>query len=238
MFAERLAGKTAVITGGSSGVGKALAIELANRGMHVIIGARDVQKLLAVKAEIGTAAFPIVVDVTCEQSVRDFCEQAVNFTGKVDALINCAGNGSFAPLLELEEQDFDDMIAVNLRGTFLCCKYFGRIMAEQREGKILNIASIAGTTALRGCGGYSASKFGVIGMTRVLQQELRGQGVQITAVLPGSIRTPFWNKIENSPNPGDMLSANTVAQHIAYILHAPPDSFIDEISIMPPLGIL
>jgi 3-oxoacyl-[acyl-carrier protein] reductase len=130
------------------------------------------------------------------------------------------------------------MMNVNLRGTFLCCKYFGQHMLLNNAGKIINVVSIAGTTALPGCGGYSASKFGVLGLTKVLQAELRGKGVTATAVLPGAVATSFWDGMEHKPDVSKMIPTQTLAKHIVYILCQPEGAVIDEITIMPPKGIL
>jgi 3-oxoacyl-[acyl-carrier protein] reductase len=111
-------------------------------------------------------------------------------------------------------------------------------MVEQGSGHILNLVSIAGTTALPGCGGYSSSKFGLLGLTKVLQVELRQKGIQVTAVLPGAVSSDFWEKIDPKPDMTNMIPTETVAQHLVFLINQPPGAHIDEITIMPPLGIL
>jgi 3-oxoacyl-[acyl-carrier protein] reductase len=111
-------------------------------------------------------------------------------------------------------------------------------MAQNQSGHIVNIVSIAGSTALPGGGGYSASKFGVLGLSRVLQVELRRSGVQVTSVLPGAVNSPFWDEIEPKPDLTSMIPLPTLAEHIVYLLSAHVGAFVDEITIMPPLGIL
>jgi len=180
----------------------------------------------------------VALDVTREQSIIDFKEQAIKQFGKIDALINCAGTGMFTNILDLSTEDFDNMIAVNLRGTYLCCKHFGRHMVDNRSGQILNMISIAGTTALPGCGGYSASKFGIQGFTKVLQTELRDKGVQVTAVIPGAVNTSFWERFEQKPDLSLMIPVESLAEHIIYLLCQQKGCVVDEIAIMPPLGIL
>src|SRR5690606_296539 len=140
------------------------------------------------------------LDVTNEESVKSFYDKAIKHFGTVDVLINSAGVGVFESIIDSSTEDFDRMIEVNLRGTYLTCKYFGKHMDDNKSGHILNLVSIAGTTALQGCGGYSASKFGVMGLTKVLQAELRGKGVQVTSVVPGSVSSSFWDQIEPKPD--------------------------------------
>jgi len=234
----RLKNKTVVITGATGGIGKETAILLDRLGANLVLGARNESLLETIASRMKTKPLALPLDVTDEQSVRRFADEAVSKYGKIDALINSAGTGVFGSFLTLSTEDFDRMISVNLRGTFLCCKYFGRHMVRNREGRIINIISIAGTTALPGCGGYSASKFGVLGLSRVMQNELREKGVYVTAVLPGAVATPFWDKIGNKPDMSQMIPVRSLAQHLILILCQPDGAVVDEMTVMPPLGIL
>ncbi|MGZ0052242.1 SDR family oxidoreductase [Brevibacillus gelatini] len=235
---RQLNGKTIAITGASKGIGKATAMLLDQLGANLVLGARNETELKAMASQMSTNPLVMSLDVTDESSVRRFADQAVFRYGKVDALINCAGVCVFHSSLTMDTEDFDRMIAVNLRGTFLSCKHFGQHMVQNHKGRMINVVSIAGTTALPGCGGYSASKFGVLGLTKVLQAELRGQGVQVTAVLPGAVHTPLWDSIEPKPDTSQMIPVDSLAKHIVYLLCQPDGAAIDEITIMPPLGIL
>jgi 3-oxoacyl-[acyl-carrier protein] reductase len=228
----QLSGKTIAITGSSKGIGKETAVLLRESGVNLVLGSRSTQE----KLEDNILKLPL--DVTNEQSIQNFYERAVQQFGTIDVLINSAGVGTFASVIDSSTEDFDEMISVNLRGTYLTCKYFGKHMAGHGKGHILNLVSIAGTTALPGGGGYSASKFGVLGLTRVLQAELRQKGVQVTSVLPGAVSSNFWEEIEPKPDMSTMIPTETVARHLLYLMNQPPGAFVDEISIMPPLGIL
>ncbi|MCQ6275532.1 SDR family oxidoreductase [Bacillus sp. V3B] len=228
----QLSGKTIAITGSSKGIGKETATLLENLGANLVLGSRSS------KQRVNSNVLNLPLDVTDEKSVKAFYEGAIHHFGTVDVLINSAGVGMFASLLDSATEDFDQMINVNLRGTYLTCKYFGQHMAKQGKGHILNLVSIAGTTALPGCGGYSASKFGVMGLTKVLQAELRQTGVQVTSVIPGSISSSFWDQIDPKPDLSNMIPTKTVAQHLLYLINQPSGAFVDEITIMPPLGIL
>ncbi|BCJ85027.1 SDR family oxidoreductase [Effusibacillus dendaii] len=234
-------GKTIAITGASRGIGKETAQLLGSLGANLVLGSRNVPDLTKVSSQIqakDASVLAVQLDVTNESSVRHFLDASISQFGAVDALINSAGVGTFASIIDLSSDDFENMLAVNLKGTFLCCKYFGQHMAARRKGQILNMVSIAGTTALPGCGGYSASKFGVLGFTRVLQTELRDKGVRVTSVLPGAVDSPFWEKISQKPDTADMIPLQVMARHIVYLLTQPDGAVVDEITIMPPFGIL
>jgi len=242
-LSDRLNGLTVALTGASRGIGRACARQLAAWGANLVLGSRNIGMLEQVQAEL-TRSYPDVqvvvlpLDVTDSASVDSFAEGAVQAFGSVDALVNSAGWGVFERALDLTEEQFDRMVAVNLKGTFLCCQAFGRRMLEQGHGHIINLVSIAGTTALAGCAGYSASKFGVLGLTKVLQTEWRRQGVQVTAVIPGSVDSSFWDGMESTPDRNDMIPEETIAAHIVNLLGAPPGAYVDEVTIMPPKGIL
>ncbi|WP_180994101.1 SDR family oxidoreductase [Bacillus sp. Marseille-P3661] len=232
----QLKDQVVVITGASRGIGRATAELLYNYGAKLVLGSRNIEDLE--KAFPSEDALVLRVDVSDEESVKQFLDRSVDHFGRVDVLINAAGFGVFDSVLDSETKDFDNMIAVNLRGTYLTCKYFGRHMREHQCGQILNLVSIAGTVALAGNGGYTASKFGVRGLTKVLQAELRREGIRITSVLPGAVNSSFWNEIEPKPDVSNMIPVQSIAEHILFLLCQPKQSVVDEITIMPPAGIL
>lgn len=223
---------TIAITGSSKGIGKATSDLLKKEEVNLVLGSRSTGTIET------NHILEMPLNVSDENSVINFYTKAIQKFGTIDVLINCAGLGKFESVLDSSTQDFDDMLNVNLRGTYLTCKYFGKHMVEKGKGLILNLISIAGTTALAGCGGYSASKFGVLGLTRVLQAELRTKGVQVTAILPGAVKSDFWDQIEPKPDLSNMIPSETVAKHLINIINQPPGAFVDEITLMPPLGIL
>jgi 3-oxoacyl-[acyl-carrier protein] reductase len=227
-----LTGKTIAITGSSKGIGKEIALLVKELGGNLVLGSRSDSGVN------GDNIVEIPLDVTNEESVKEYYEKAIKRFGTVDVLINSAGMGTFSSVIDSSTEDFDQMIAVNLRGTYLTCKYFAGHMALQGKGHILNLVSIAGTTALPGGGGYSASKFGLLGLTKVLQTELRGRGVQVTSVIPGAVRSSFWEQIDPKPDLSNMIPVETIAKQVVYLINQPTGAYIDEITIMPPLGIL
>jgi 3-oxoacyl-[acyl-carrier protein] reductase len=238
LFNNTLKDKNIAITGATKGIGRATAILLSSMGANLLIGSRSTEDLRELSTALESKVVVQHLDVEDESSILQFLHEGVSKLGKIDALINCAGYGSFGSFLDLSAEEFDRMIAVNLRGSFLTSKHFAKHMVDNKQGQIINVNSIAGTTALEGGAGYSASKFGLLGLSRIMQLELRKQGVYVTSVLPGSINTPFWDHIKNHPDKSQMIPQETIAKHIVSILSQPDGAVIDEITIMPPLGIL
>nr|WP_106779512.1 SDR family oxidoreductase [Lysinibacillus timonensis] len=236
--ANSLKGKTVAITGASKGIGKETAILLSSLGANLLLGARSIENLSEFANLISTKVAYQYLNVEDEKSVQEFFNVGVSTFGKIDALINSAGYGTFNSFLELTTEEFDRMISVNLRGTFITSKYFAEHMVNNKQGQIININSIAGNTVLEGNSGYSASKFGLLGLSKVMQLELRKLGVYVTNVLPGSTSTTFWDNIENHPDKTKMIPQDVIAKHIASILCQPEGVVVEEVTITPPLGIL
>ncbi|MCI2256051.1 SDR family oxidoreductase [Domibacillus sp. PGB-M46] len=227
-----LKGKTIVITGSSKGIGKETAELLLENGANVVLESRSS------KVNRKEHSLELPVGLTSEGSVEAFCKQAMAHFGTIDVLINSAGTGTSTSIIDSSTEDFDQMIAVNLRGTYLNCKCFGRHMEKKQQGHTINLISIAGTTALAGGGGYFASKFGPIGLIKVLQFKLRTKGVQVTAVLPGAFSSSFWDQINPKPNLSNIPPKKIVAQHLMNLINQPSGAYIDKLTIMPPLGIV
>lgn len=236
-----LKGKNIAITGATKGIGRAAATLLSSLGANLLIGARkenELQELASILSEYSANIVCKQLNVEEESSIIEFLNLGKTKLGKIDALINSAGYGSFNSFLETSTEEFDRMISVNLRGSFLTARHFAQHMVENKHGQIININSIAGNTVLPGNAGYSASKFGLFGLTKVMQLELRKQGVYITSILPGSTDTAFWDQIDNHPDRTMMIPPETIAMNIAAILSQPVGAVIDELTITPPLGVL
>lgn len=229
---ERLKGKTILITGASKGIGRKTALLLEKEGANLVLGSRNTIE----KRRENVLELPL--DVTNEQSVQEFATKAMREFGQVDVLINSAGLGVFESILNTSIEAFDQMISTNLRGSFLTSQSIGKHMVERKSGHIINLVSVAGTTALPNCGGYSSSKFGLLGLTKVMQAEWRKHGVQVTAVLPGAVSSDFWENIDPKPDLDAMIPAETVAAYLLSLITQPPGAYIDEMTIMPLLGIL
>jgi 2-deoxy-D-gluconate 3-dehydrogenase len=199
-----LAGRAALVTGGNSGIGRALALALHEAGARVAVGGRRAERNAAVLDELGgesadTAAFEL--DVCDEASVERAVHGTVERFGRLDILINNAGDVNRRSVMELERADWDRIMAVNLTGPFLCTKHAARHMTARRSGKIINIASVYGLTApSKGLQvAYTASKHGVIGLTRVNAVELAPLGVQVNAIAPGYFFTEMTGELRGTP---------------------------------------
>lgn len=188
-----LAGKVALITGASKGIGAGLARALAHAGAHVVLTARDLPALENIAAEIrdgGAQATPMQLDISDVDHIHTVFRQAHDDVGRLDILVNNAGLGFNHPAVDVTEQDWDQMMAVNLKGLFFCCQAAGRLMLEQGSGRIVNISSQAGLVGIPHHAVYSASKGGVNALTRVLALEWSARGVTVNAIAPTFIYTP------------------------------------------------
>ena len=188
-----LEGHVAVVTGATRGIGRGLAGALAGAGATVAATGRSAAALADVVAEITSAgghAFPFVLDVRDVAEIRRVFAEIRTELGAVDLLVNNAGLGANHPAEDVTEADWDDMMAVNLRGLFFCCQAAGRIMLDQGRGRIVNISSQAGIVGIRDHAVYSASKGGVNLLTKVLALEWSERGVTVNAVAPTFIYTP------------------------------------------------
>lgn len=187
-----LSGKVALVTGASRGLGKAMALALAQAGADVALNARSADKLKEVAGEIeklGRKVHLAVGDVTDEAQVKSFVDDAHKALGKIDILVNNAGVWEGTFFFRMPKADFDKVISVNLGGTFLVAKAVARVMMKQRSGKIINISSVQGLAGGPEAVAYSAAKAGIIQMTKVMAIEMGGFGVQVNALAPGLFAT-------------------------------------------------
>lgn len=187
-----LSGQTAVVTGASQGLGRAMALALARMGASVACVARNADKLASTVAAItsaGGTAEAYSCDVKSRESVEAVVDGVAEKWGKLDILVNNAGVTRDTLLPRMSDDEWDDVINTNLRGAFLFCRAASRLMLRARYGRIINIASISGLMGNPGQTNYSASKAGLIGMTRSLSRELAGRKVTINAVAPGFIES-------------------------------------------------
>jgi NAD(P)-dependent dehydrogenase (short-subunit alcohol dehydrogenase family) len=187
----KLAGRIAVVTGAGRGLGEAYARRLADEGARVAVTDVDQQSVERVAAAIGDAARAFVLDVRSWESVRAAASAIEATLGPVEGLVNNAGISRLARSEELPEEWWDDVVDVNLSGTWRCCQVFGRRMVEQGHGAIVNIGSVYSEVGTGGRIAYAATKTGVLGITRVLGVEWAPMGVRVNAVEPGYIDTPM-----------------------------------------------
>jgi short-subunit dehydrogenase len=213
-----LKGKTAVVTGASSGIGRAVALELARRGANVVLAARRIHPLEETAAAcraLGVQATAVTTDVTS----RADCQRLIESAGTVDILINNAGFGTFDAIVDADAADLERMMSTNYFGMLHCTQSALPQMLERRSGAVVNVASIAGIMGYARMGGYCATKFAVIGLTEALRDEVIGQGVRVAMVCPGTTETEFFRTADRSRMPGasrliPAVSAERVARAV------------------------
>jgi NAD(P)-dependent dehydrogenase (short-subunit alcohol dehydrogenase family) len=210
--------KIAVVTGGGSGIGRAIATRLASEGADVII--TDLKRedaensLSAIKAR-GGAGMAIQSDATKEDDVDNMVRTALATHGRIDILVNNVGGGSGpAVIAATPVENWDRTIEINLKSTFLCCRAMAPAMIERKQGRIINISSISGKSGEALIGGYCAAKFGVLGLTQVLARELGRYAITVNAVCPGYVYTPGWEGLARSMKEGYSSLANKSLKEI------------------------
>ena len=193
-----LNGRVAVVIGGTSGIGRAIAHGLAEAGADVIPTSRRIERVEAAASEIeerGRRTLRVVSDVSNRASLEQLLDSSVQAFGKVDILVNSAGRTKRAPTVDLGENDWDEILDTNLTGTLRACQVFGRHMLERGYGRIINIASIASFVALQEVAAYSASKAAVASLTKSLAIEWAAHGVCVNAIAPGVFPTELNRKL-------------------------------------------
>lgn len=185
--------KTVLVTGGSRGIGKEVALKFAEEGYQVIINyvsdKTDVEELQKEFEEKGVSSLIVKADVTREEEVKTLIEQAIEKFGAIDVLVNNAGITKDNLLMRMTEEEFDKVIEVNLKGTFIVTKAVTKYMMKKRQGSIINLSSVVGVAGNAGQCNYSASKAGIIGFTKSLARELSSRNIRVNAVAPGFIET-------------------------------------------------
>jgi 3-oxoacyl-[acyl-carrier protein] reductase len=187
---NRLKDKVAIVTGSSSGIGKAIALRFGLEGAKVVVAARRMalcQQTVAQIAKAGGEAWAVQTDVADELQVDRLIEETVARHGRLDILVNNAGVVAGGRLAETTTKSFDEVISVNLRGTFFCCRAGFAQMKKQGGGIIINMSSVAGVQAWAGTGTYSASKYGIMALTKSLADEGRPHHIKVSAICPGSV---------------------------------------------------
>jgi NAD(P)-dependent dehydrogenase (short-subunit alcohol dehydrogenase family) len=236
-----LNGICAVVTGAGKGIGRATALALAAEGANVFSVARTEDDLLSLRDEasgLPGKITPFVADVTDEEKVHLLFEGVRKWIERFDLLVNAAGTGTFGPSDTYPVEEWRQTLEVNLTGAFICSREAVRLMKLYGGGTIINLSSIAGKRAFPQSAAYCASKWGVLGMSHSMAEELRGTGIRVTALCPGSTDTPFWQRMPFSPDPSRMMKPADVAAVIVEIARQPPSVTVDEMTILPPEGVL
>ena|SRR5438105_1217568 len=217
----------AVVTGAGRGIGRAIAIELGKMGANVVLASRSRSELEATAQIIGAKASVIPTDVRKRDELQRLFEQPV------DILVNAAGLGIFGPVVDFTDKDFETLMDTNLRGIFFACRFVLPSMIERKRGHIINIASIAGKVGSANRAVYCASKFGVVGFTESLAEEVRQHGIRVSVICPGSTDTSFSLSEAPGKSRERMLRPENVAHAVRMIVTQEPNSFISEIIMRP-----
>ncbi len=229
-----LSGKVALITGASRGIGFAIAQSLAALGATVSICARDSKRLQEAAAKLRQKKYAVLAapaDVTRPSEIATLVQKTEETLGPIDILVNNAGIGYFGPIQDASESNWDSVLDTNLKSVFLMTKAVSAGMIDRRTGHIINIASLAGKNAFKNGAIYCASKWGLMGLTECAAEDLRGFGIRVSAICPGTVNTAF------SPHSGKdtdkMLQSDDIAHAVTMIVTQAPQSFISEILLRP-----
>jgi len=229
-----LAGKVALVTGGSRGIGRAIALRLAELGSDVAICGRDEAKLAVTEREIltlGVGAIALRADVTQQNDVAKLVDKVESALGPISILVNNAGMGSFGPVHEKTEAEWDQLINTNLKSVFLVSRAVIPGMIGRGGGDIINVSSLAGKSVFAGGGVYCASKWAVQGLSGCMAEELREHGIRVSTVCPGSVATEFGGR--GPKDATKVLRPEDVAHAVAMIAMQGPQSFVSEVHVRP-----
>jgi len=232
---QPLAGKVAIVTGASRGIGKAISILLAQSGSRVVLAARSEPQLKSVSEEISSQngeALVIPTDLTVDKEMEQLVQQTLKEWGSVDILINNAGLGKVAPVIKAKVSDWDETFRVNLRAPMFLSKLVLPTMMERGEGSIINISSVSGKSGQANGSAYSASKFGLIGFTQSLYEEVREYGIRVAAICPGFVDTPLIPQMRRMDR-SKMIRPEDIAQTVLFVLTSPPTACPVEITVRP-----
>jgi 3-oxoacyl-[acyl-carrier protein] reductase len=230
-----LAGKVALVTGGSRGIGRAIALRLAAMGAAVAFCGRDVGALESTLGELraaGVKALAQRADVTRAQEVAELVSRCESKLGSLSILVNNAGIGLFGPVHERTEKEWDEVLSTNLKSVFLVSRAVIPGMIQRGSGDIINISSLAGRNAFAGGAIYCASKWGLQGLTACMAEDLRQFGIRVSSVLPGSVATDFGPRAQ-AKNASNALAPEDVAHAVATLLTQSSQSFISEVQLRP-----
>lgn len=225
-----------LITGASSGIGKAVAIKLAARGAMLMLNSRTAERLGPVAGECIAAGGTGVVhpgDITAPGMVETLFRAAHDQIGGLDAVIHCAGVGLIKPTLDTTDAEFSRVMNVNTRGTFLVAREACRYFSAQKQGLFITLPGTLGRTGMRHATAYAASKFAVTGMLKCMAQEFQRSGVRISLLHLGGVDTPFWDNIQMSVHREKMIPVEVAADAVLSAIDLPPHLVLNELVLQP-----
>jgi 3-oxoacyl-[acyl-carrier protein] reductase len=231
---KRLNGKIAVVTGSSSGIGKAIALRFGEEGANVVVAARRLERCEQTVAQIkknGGEGFAFQTDVSDEGQVDTLIRETVNHYGRLDILVNNAGIFGGSRLADTTTEAFDAVINANLRGTFFCCRAGFIQMKHQGGGLIINMSSVAGVQAWAGTGTYSASKHGIMALTKALADEGRGLNIKVSAICPAGVADELVDARSEEILRSEKINPYDIAETAVYLASLGPYAVVHQIVV-------
>jgi NAD(P)-dependent dehydrogenase (short-subunit alcohol dehydrogenase family) len=231
-----LKNRVAVVTGASRGIGFAIAEALVRAGAEVVLVARDKKALSSTRMKLGGKANAVAADVTRPADIEHVFIQVKKRYDRLDILVNCAGTFTYKPLTETTLDDWRANIETNLTSLFLTTKAALPLLGRSRHPHLINILSISSQHAFPNCSAYTAAKFGALGLTRVLREELRPQGIRVTAIMPGLTDTQMLNEFGFEIPRDRVMQPEDVAEAVIAALRQPERTSLEEVNLMPSAG--
>jgi NAD(P)-dependent dehydrogenase (short-subunit alcohol dehydrogenase family) len=240
-----LTGKVAIVTGGASGIGQATCLALAKNGASVVVvdlaGPRLEETIGKFATEPSWTTSPplgLTADVRNENDLQEMVQRTLDQFGRIDLLVHCAGilrgKGSGPKFLhQISLEEYEEVVDTNLKGTFLCNRAVLPAMMQQRQGHIINVSSTSGIKGRAFDSVYCASKFGIVGLSEALLEEVRQYGIRVHVVLPDAVDTPIWDQNGPVRAPKDSLPPERVADLIAYLAMLPSDMVLNNLVLLP-----
>lgn len=226
--------KVVVIVGATGGIGSAVAEKLANSGASLVLAARDSNRLDNLATQLSTTqVITVPTNITNPEEVETLIEKTSSHFGQIDVLINAAGAGILKQWNKIEPADLDVMLDLNLKGSFYTCQAAANVMKGKKSGHICNVIGILGKHSMAMGTVYCASKFGLVGLSKCMADELRRYGIKVTLFYFGGVNTPFWDNVSLKVDRSKMLSSETAANAIMFALNTDPQAVPMEINIQP-----
>lgn len=229
-----LSGRTAIVTGAGRGIGRATALALAEQGAAVILAARTASQIKAVAEEItvkGGTALPVECDIGKEEDILDLFTRTDDFANRLDIIINNAAIGRYGLFQDFGTPDLDDLLAVNVRGTYICCREALRRMIPHKNGSIINISSVVGIKGYENQSAYTASKHAIVGMTKSLAAEAQRYNIRVSVIHPGGVDTQLVRDARPDLDRAILMQPEDIAHAVLFLLSLSERCAVDEISI-------
>jgi len=229
-----LKNRFALVTGASRGIGRGISLMLADSRVHVILTSRSMNKLQKVKEEItsrGGNATVIPADIAKEQDIKTLFKIIKDKFGRLDIVINNAGIGIWGKLVDFSIEDFDKIMNINVRGTYLCCQQAMKMMIPQKNGYIINISSVVGFKGYPNQSAYTASKHAIMGLTKSLAVEAQEHNIRISAILPGGVETDLSVKARPDLDRSLLILPEDIAKTVLYLLSLSDRAMVDQIFV-------